>query len=57
MSSNYGEAEATRRTEERKAKLAALKQRIRDSKLPLVEPYANPKALAEIVRQAVRRAD
>jgi len=47
----YGEAEATRRTEERKAKLAALKQRIRDSKLPLVEPYANPEALAEIVRK------
>lgn len=47
----YGAAEATRRTEERKAKLAALKQRIRDSKLPLVEPYANPKAVAEIIRQ------
>jgi hypothetical protein len=47
----YGEAEATRRTEERKAKLAALKQRIRDSKLPLMEPYANPKALAETVRR------
>lgn len=47
----YGEAEATRRTEERKAKLAALKQRIRESKLPLVEPYASPQALAQIVRQ------
>ena len=47
----YGPAEAIRRTEERKAKLAALKQRIRDSKLPLVEPYANPEALAEIVRR------
>ena len=47
----YGEAEAARRTEERKAKLAALKQRIRDSGLPLVEPYANPEALAEIVRE------
>ncbi len=46
----YGRSEANRRTEERKAKLAALKQRIRDSKLPLVEPYADPKALAEIVR-------
>src|SRR5882672_9221803 len=31
----YGEAEASRRTEERKAKLDALKQRIRDSKLPV----------------------
>ncbi|MFH0953762.1 MAG: DUF4062 domain-containing protein [Verrucomicrobiota bacterium] len=47
----YGEPEATRRTEERKAKLTALKERIRDSKLPLVDPYANPKALAEIVRK------
>ena len=46
---NYGEVEATRRTEERKTKLAALKQRIRDSKLPLVEPYADPRELAEIV--------
>jgi Tfp pilus assembly protein PilF len=45
----YGEVEANRRTEERKIKLAALKQRIRDSKLPLVEPYANPRELAEIV--------
>jgi len=46
----YGPAKATRLTEERKAKLAALKQRIRDSKLPLAETYADPKALAEIVR-------
>ena len=45
----YGEAEATRRTQERKGKLAALKQRIRDSKLPLMEPYANPEALAKLV--------
>ncbi len=47
----YGEAEATRRTDERKARLAALKERIRQSKLPLVDPYANPEALAEIVRK------
>ena len=47
----FGEAEATRRTEGRKAKLAALKQRIRDSRLPLVEPYANPSELAEIIRR------
>jgi nephrocystin-3 len=46
----YGEAEATRRTAERKAKLAALKQRIRDSKLPLEEPYPDPKTLARLVR-------
>ena len=47
----YGAAEATRRTQDRKAKLAALKQRIRDSQFPLVEPYANPEALAEIIRK------
>ncbi|GAB6059856.1 tetratricopeptide repeat protein [Desulfonatronum parangueonense] len=47
----YGEAEAARRTAKRKARLALLKQRIRDSKLDLVEPYANPEALAEIVFQ------
>jgi tetratricopeptide (TPR) repeat protein len=47
---SHGSAEAARRTGERKAKLAALKQRIRDSKLPLVESYPNPQALAEIVR-------
>ena len=45
----YGQAEAARRTQDRKDKLSALKQRIRDSKLPLVEPYADPKALAKIV--------
>lgn len=47
----YGEAEATRRTEERKAKLLTLKQRIRDSGLPLVDPYSTPEALAETVRK------
>ncbi|GAB6059857.1 tetratricopeptide repeat protein [Desulfonatronum parangueonense] len=47
----YGMAEAARRTAQRKARLASLKQRIRDSKLDLVEPYANPEALAEIVFQ------
>ena len=47
----YGAAEAARRTEEREATLAVLKQRIRDSKLPLVEPYANPRVQAEIVRK------
>jgi len=47
----YGEAEATRRTDERKAKLDALKERIRDSKLPLVEPYADPETLGQIIQQ------
>jgi hypothetical protein len=47
----YGEAEATRRTEERKVKLATLKQRIRNSNLPLVESYANPHVLAELIRK------
>jgi len=46
-----GQAEATARTANRKARLATLKQRIRDSTLPLVEPYANPEALAQIVRK------
>ena len=47
----HGAAEATRRTAERRAKLAALKGRIRCSGKPLVEPYANPQALADAVRQ------
>ncbi|MGA2605533.1 MAG: DUF4062 domain-containing protein, partial [Verrucomicrobiia bacterium] len=51
----YGPAEATRRTEERNAKLATLKQRIRDSKLPLAEPYANPKTLARLIRRQFNR--
>ena len=46
-----GLAEAARRTQERKDKLAALKQRIRDSKLPLVDPYADPEALAAIIEK------
>ena len=48
---NLGPAEAARRTQERKDKLAALKQRIRDSKLPLVDPYADPEALAAIIEK------
>ena len=47
----YGEEEATRRTEQRKAKLAALKERIRKSGLPMVEPYANPEVLAKIIEE------
>lgn len=51
----YGPAEAARLTEERNAKLAALKQRIRDSGLPVAEPYANPAVLARVVRRQLRR--
>ena len=51
----YGEAEATRRTEERKGRLVALKQRIRDSGLPVAEPYANPRTLARLVRRQFNR--
>ena len=47
----YGPEGAIRRTEERKAKLAALKQRIRGCQFPLVEPYANPQALAQIIHK------
>jgi len=47
----YGKAGAARRTEERKSRLAALKNRIRESKLPLVENYSNPEAVAEIIRE------
>jgi nephrocystin-3 len=49
-----GSEEAHRRTEERKGKLTALKQQIRDSKLPLVEPYENPEALAKIIEDQFR---
>ena len=47
----YGPEEAARRTIERKEKLAALKHRIRDSGLPVVESYASPEALADIIRK------
>ena len=47
----YGPEEAAHRTSERKEKLAALKQRIRDSGLPVVESYASPEALADIIRK------
>lgn len=47
----FGEVEATRRTEERKAKLGALKDRIEKSGLPVVKGYPNPQALAELVRR------
>ena len=48
---NFGAEEAKRRAEERKQKLAALKQRIRASGLPLRENYASPQALGELVLQ------
>jgi tetratricopeptide (TPR) repeat protein len=51
----FGPDEAARRTEERKGKLAALKQQIRDSKLPLVEPYEYPEALARIIEEQFGR--
>ncbi len=47
----YGEAEASLRTEQRRAKLTALKERIRKSEFPVVDPYANPEALAENIKQ------
>jgi len=46
---NSGEAEALRRTEERKTKLADLKERIRQSELPVLENYPNPEVLADAV--------
>lgn len=48
---NLGPDEAARRTRERRDRLAALKQRIRGSGLPLVDPYADPKALAAIIEK------
>jgi tetratricopeptide (TPR) repeat protein len=43
----YGMEEAQRRAASRKAKLAALKGRIRDSGLPLQENYRDPRQLGE----------
>ena len=48
---NHGTVEAALRTAGRKTKLSALKKRIRASGLPLVEPYASPEDLAEIIRK------
>jgi len=47
----FGLDEAARRAEERKYRLAALKDRIRDSGLPLVDGYADPGELAKAVYQ------
>jgi len=46
----YGDEGAARRTEERRNKLAALKDRIRKSGLPLVQDYASPEDLANTIR-------
>ena len=47
----YAKTEASRRAKEEQDKLSELKQRIRDSKLPLVDSYHDPEALAEFVRK------
>lgn len=47
----FGPDDAARRTRERRNKLAELKQRIRDSGLPLVDPYADPRALAKLIEK------
>ncbi|MBU2692854.1 MAG: tetratricopeptide repeat protein [Candidatus Eisenbacteria bacterium] len=47
----YGIKEASRRTQERKDKLVALKDRIHQSGLPVIEDYASPEALAKIIRE------
>ncbi|MEK6324266.1 MAG: DUF4062 domain-containing protein [Acidobacteriota bacterium] len=48
---NYGYATAVQLAEERRQKLAALKQHIRESGLPVRENYPNPQALGELVLQ------
>lgn len=51
---SFGPEEAARRTEERKAKLAALKETIRKSGRPLVDPYKTPEELAAAVEKQFR---
>lgn len=51
----YGKEEASRRTEERKAKLASLKECIRESGLPLVENCPEPEGLAEIIQEQLEK--
>ena len=46
----FGEAEARRRADQRRAKLVALKDRIRRSGLPVLDNYSDPAALAAVVR-------
>lgn len=45
----FGPEEAQRRAEERRGKLAALKERLRRSGLPLEENYLDPKDLGQLV--------
>ena len=45
----YGPLEAERRTEERRRKLSVLKDKIRESSLPIRENYANPHELGKLV--------
>jgi tetratricopeptide (TPR) repeat protein len=45
----HGPKEAQRRAAERRAKLAALKQQVRESGLPVREGYADPRTLGELV--------
>ncbi|HSB09652.1 MAG TPA: tetratricopeptide repeat protein [Blastocatellia bacterium] len=45
----FGAEEAARRSEERKRKLTALKERIQASGLPVRKDYSNPRALGELV--------
>lgn len=47
----FGAAEAERRAEERRRKLAALKSRIRASGFPVREDYADPRSFGELVLQ------
>lgn len=51
---NCGYAAAVQRAEERKQKLAELKQQIRGSGLPVRENYPNPQALGELVLRDLR---
>lgn len=46
----HGSEEASRRTQERKGKLTALKNRIRQSGLPVAENYTDPEALARMIQ-------
>ena len=47
----YGQAEADRRAQDRRDKLLALKDRIRQSGFPLQEDYQSPQEFGELVRE------
>jgi len=51
----FGEAEAEDRAKQRREKLIDLKERIRQSGLPVRESYENPKHLGELVLEDVRK--